>query len=75
MATWRSNRSGKEASMGWLQGAFTPEPAVLGAKHRHTARESDFMLQWTAAPRGTLMTTVIVPKTGHITCPIHKFHC
>ena len=51
MATCRSTPPGKEASMGWLQGAFIPEPAVCGPKRRHTARESNFMLQCTATPK------------------------
>ena len=86
MATWRSTPPGKEASMGWLQGAFTPEPAVWGPKRRHTARESDFMLQCTATPRapaGILMSSVIASKDmnksgsydPHAHCASQMFRC
>ena len=51
MATWRSNPPGKLASKGWLQGDPSPDPAVGGAKRKHTARDSDFMLQWNGTPR------------------------
>jgi len=46
--------------MGWLQGAFTPEAAVWGPKPRHTARESDFMLQCTATPKAPAFTTTVI---------------
>ena len=51
MATWRSTPPGKLASKGWLQGDPSPDPAVGGANLRHTARDSDFMLQCRGTPR------------------------
>ena len=62
MVTWLSTPPGKEASMGWLQGASTPDPAVAGPKRRDTALLSDFMLQCIGTPRAPAVRMKFVVK-------------